>query len=54
MYLGIALSKLGDDMNAISAFEKAEGLSQDYLVLFNYALSSYNMGYVERAKRKND
>ena len=39
-------------MNAISAFEKAEGLKNDYLILFNYALASYNMGYVERAKKK--
>ena len=52
MYLGLSLSKLGDDMNAVSAFEKAEGLKNDYLILFNYALASYNMGYVERAKKK--
>ena len=52
MYLGLSLSKLGDDMNAISAFEKAEGLKNDYLILFNYALASYNMGYVERSKKK--
>jgi hypothetical protein len=54
MYLGISLAKLGDDMNAISAFEKAESIKQDYLVLFNYALSSYNMGYIERSRRKNE
>ena len=50
MYLGIALSKLGDFENSCVAFKKSIDLdNNDCTVLLNYAIVLYNNGHDQKA-----
>ena len=50
MYLGLALSNLGDFENACNSYEKALILEEDFMVFLNYAVSLFNYGKKEKAK----
>lgn len=49
MYLGLALSNLGDIENACGAYEKALSMEEDFLIYLNYSLSLFNYGREDKA-----
>ena len=52
MYLGVILSELDDIDNAISYYEKALHMEEDYVIYFNYIISLIKNEMFANAKEK--
>ena len=51
MYIGIVLNKMGDNRNSCASFKRALEMKKEPTTYFNYAITLYNQGNEEEAKK---